>query len=111
MFKLPDRKTYACSFCGKNQDYVQRLIAGPDYVFICDECIKLFAAKYTAGQAELHTSSEPQVTEKESRCSFCNKKLSKVQRLFMGHNRANICEECIFLCMVILREEQQQRPH
>jgi ATP-dependent Clp protease ATP-binding subunit ClpX len=29
-----------CSFCGKNQDEVEKLIAGPD-VFICDECIEL----------------------------------------------------------------------
>ncbi len=29
-----------CSFCGKNQDEVGKLIAGPD-VFICDECIEL----------------------------------------------------------------------
>ncbi|MCF8029964.1 MAG: ATP-dependent Clp protease ATP-binding subunit ClpX [Desulfohalobiaceae bacterium] len=30
----------SCSFCGKTQDNVQRLIAGPD-VYICDECIGL----------------------------------------------------------------------
>lgn len=29
-----------CSFCGKNQEEVEKLIAGPD-VFICDECIEL----------------------------------------------------------------------
>jgi ATP-dependent Clp protease ATP-binding subunit ClpX len=29
-----------CSFCGKGQDEVQRLIAGPD-VYICDECVAL----------------------------------------------------------------------
>ena len=29
-----------CSFCGKNQEDVEKLIAGPD-VFICDECIEL----------------------------------------------------------------------
>ena len=30
----------SCSFCGKNQDEVQRLIAGPE-VYICDECVSL----------------------------------------------------------------------
>ena len=29
-----------CSFCGKTQDQVKKLIAGPD-VFICDECVEL----------------------------------------------------------------------
>ena len=29
-----------CSFCGKREDQVKRLIAGPG-VFICDECVDL----------------------------------------------------------------------
>ena len=29
-----------CSFCGKSQEEVRKLIAGPD-VYICDECIAL----------------------------------------------------------------------
>ncbi|MDH3556427.1 MAG: ATP-dependent Clp protease ATP-binding subunit ClpX, partial [Deltaproteobacteria bacterium] len=29
-----------CSFCGKSQDEVKKLIAGPT-VYICDECIEL----------------------------------------------------------------------
>ena len=32
---------YQCSFCGKAQAQVKRLIAGPDRVFICDECVTL----------------------------------------------------------------------
>ena len=32
---------YQCSFCGKAQVQVRRLIAGPDRVFICDECVAL----------------------------------------------------------------------
>ncbi len=35
-----DDKTLHCSFCGKNQHEVRKLIAGPS-VFICDECIDL----------------------------------------------------------------------
>jgi len=30
-----------CSFCKRSQDEVNRLIAGPDNVFICDECVDL----------------------------------------------------------------------
>jgi ATP-dependent Clp protease ATP-binding subunit ClpX len=30
-----------CSFCQKNAEYVDRLISGPDDVFICDECVAL----------------------------------------------------------------------
>ena len=32
---------YTCSFCTKAQAQVKRLIAGPDRVFICDECVTL----------------------------------------------------------------------
>ncbi|MBO4844950.1 MAG: ATP-dependent Clp protease ATP-binding subunit ClpX [Lachnospiraceae bacterium] len=32
-----------CSFCGKKQDQVRKLIAGPEGVYICDECIDICA--------------------------------------------------------------------
>jgi len=41
MFKFSDDKgQLKCSFCGKYQDQVRRLVAGPG-VYICDECIEL----------------------------------------------------------------------
>ena len=33
-------KTLVCSFCGKKQDDVERLIAG-NHVYICNECVRL----------------------------------------------------------------------
>jgi ATP-dependent Clp protease ATP-binding subunit ClpX len=36
-----NRLQYKCSFCGKSQEQVRRLIAGPGSVYICDECIEL----------------------------------------------------------------------
>ena len=35
------QNNYHCSFCSKAQGQVKRLIAGPDRVFICDECVAL----------------------------------------------------------------------
>ena len=35
-----ENRIVSCSFCGKTQDAVHRLIAGPG-VFICNECIEL----------------------------------------------------------------------
>ena len=41
MFKFSDEKgQLKCSFCGKNQEQVRKLVAGPG-VYICDECIEL----------------------------------------------------------------------
>ena len=41
MAKNDDSKSVRCSFCGKSQDMVRKLIAGPNNVFICDECTSL----------------------------------------------------------------------
>jgi aspartate carbamoyltransferase catalytic subunit len=41
MTKTEKRATYRCSFCGKSQHNVARLIAGPGGVYICDECVEL----------------------------------------------------------------------
>ena len=37
---MPVNDRLKCSFCGKTQDQVKKLIAGPD-VYICDECVEL----------------------------------------------------------------------
>jgi len=54
-----------CSFCGKNQEEVEKLIAGPD-VFICDECIELcneivedHDGDEDAGAEDVHVSLKP----------------------------------------------------
>ena len=38
--RMPEKNTLYCSFCGKSQHEVRKLIAGPT-VFICDECVEL----------------------------------------------------------------------
>ena len=40
MTDTKDQKKLHCSFCGKNQDEVKKLIAGPS-VYICNECVDL----------------------------------------------------------------------
>ena len=59
-------KLLFCSFCGKNQNEVRRLIAGPS-VYICDECVDLcndiiseeaIVAETTEGSGELPIPAE-----------------------------------------------------
>jgi ATP-dependent Clp protease ATP-binding subunit ClpX len=40
MARYDEKKQLKCSFCGKTQEQVKRLVAGPG-VYICDECIEL----------------------------------------------------------------------
>jgi len=65
MAKYDDKKQLKCSFCGKNQDQVKRLIAGPG-VYICDECIELCSdiiADEFEETIELDTKSLPKPRE------------------------------------------------
>ena len=42
-----------CSFCGKSADMARRLIAGPNDVFICDECVEVCRKILTEEDQEL----------------------------------------------------------
>ncbi len=95
MMRKRSKQTYICSFCGKYQDQVQRLIAGPGGVYICDECIDAFSK-----------APEEAKDERGLRCSFCGKKQGQVQYLTTGPKGVNIGSECISLCQKIIAEEQ-----
>ena len=50
-----------CSFCGKTQDQVKKLIAGSNNVFICDECIDL-CAEILEEEFDEQESADPEST-------------------------------------------------
>ncbi len=66
MAKYEDKKTVRCSFCGKAQENVKRIIAGPG-VYICDECVGLcsniieeeFEELYASEGKTIQTSLSP----------------------------------------------------
>jgi ATP-dependent Clp protease ATP-binding subunit ClpX len=66
MKKRDDDANLACSFCGKSQREVKKLIAGPT-VYICDECIELcndiIAEEYTEVEQAPTTSQIPKPVE------------------------------------------------
>jgi len=66
MARYDEKKQLKCSFCGKNQEQVKRLVAGPG-VYICDECIELCSEiieeefEETKVDAELNDIPKPRV--------------------------------------------------
>ncbi len=64
MFNSKGNENYRCSFCGKSQDQVKKLIAGPD-VYICDACIEL-CNEIIVEELEEETSSGSQELLKPS---------------------------------------------
>ncbi len=87
------RANLICSFCGKTQDQVQRLITGPGSVYICDECIAQIAA-FPARMAE-------------PRCSFCGKTENQVLSIHGADSprHVGICNECVSLCQELIGEQ------
>ena len=70
MKKRDDKGNLSCSFCGKSQKEVKKLIAGPT-VYICDECIELcndiIAEEYGQEETPTEASRLPKPVEiKES---------------------------------------------
>ena len=66
MKKRDDDANLSCSFCGKSQREVKKLIAGPT-VYICDECIELcndiIAEEYGQDETTARTSRVPKPRE------------------------------------------------
>ena len=63
-----NRVQYHCSFCGKNQDQVKRLIAGPGAVYICDECVVLcqeIIQEEGEGGSRKGSGSKPSLTPRD----------------------------------------------
>jgi hypothetical protein len=105
----------ACTFCGKLQNEVRKLIAGPG-VYICDGCIDLAVDVITSGHAARTAFGEMNnVPEEQSgvRCNFCGKDRGQVERVAMmpevtverTSSSAAICCECLVLCGEIITEE------
>ena len=55
--KLEEKRIIRCSFCGKTQDQVRKIIAGPS-VYICDECVDLCWEILDDGYEELDNFDE-----------------------------------------------------
>ncbi len=66
MKKREEDANLSCSFCGKSQREVKKLIAGPT-VYICDECIELcndiIAEEYTEDEPPAESSHVPKPVE------------------------------------------------
>ncbi len=96
------RYPYLCSFCGKDQNQVGQLIAGPGGVYVCGDCVTKFAGIERIQQGEQKTPSA---------CSFCGKKQNQVQLMVDGPKNVRICDECVDLCQEIIADQQQAADH
>ena len=98
----------SCSFCGKSQKQVEKLIAGPG-VYICDGCV----SRAQAVMAEPgRTASTPIATIQQvsdeagaEQCSFCGKHRHQVAAMASAGDTRTICDECLGICDEVLNDE------
>ena len=61
-----DQMRLRCSFCGKTQDQVDKLISGMNDTFICDECVEL-CAELVNDDLELRAAQRRQRAQKNAK--------------------------------------------
>ncbi|MDA0232310.1 MAG: ATP-dependent Clp protease ATP-binding subunit ClpX, partial [Chloroflexi bacterium] len=71
--------SYDCSFCGKPQDAVKRLIAGPSKIFICNECV---------GRCQQIISDDRPVVTPQSKPTTPREIFERLNEYVIGQERA-----------------------
>jgi ATP-dependent Clp protease ATP-binding subunit ClpX len=85
-----NRTTYLCSFCGRGQDEVQRLIAGPGTVFICDECVALCSAIIAEESGAKVTAARRTVPAGPARLPTPRRLREYLDQYVIGQDRAKV---------------------
>jgi ATP-dependent protease Clp ATPase subunit len=124
MAKKTERADFACSFCGKRQSQVKKLVAAPG-IMICDECVARCAEIAREGDGGVQSTTGPaQVPNRpdarrwlpllglgpksrgEPTCNFCGRPgPDLVQPPSTLGTHALICSQCLALCQDIIREQ------
>jgi ATP-dependent protease Clp ATPase subunit len=98
----------SCSFCGRSQKQVTKLIAGPG-VYICDGCMRraqaVIAEPGRTASAAIATIEQVSAETRAEQCSFCGKRRHQVAAMAAAGD-ARICDQCLELCDEIVTSEE-----
>jgi hypothetical protein len=112
----------SCTFCGKPQNQVRKLIAGPG-VFICAGCVTLARHVIAAGVTVTTERGPIHVVpgqQPRARCNFCGKQRDQVAAQAgiplcatekitekTTERHAVICDQCLDLCDEIITDDEK----
>lgn len=82
----------ACSFCGAPRRELDKLLAAPGHVFVCNGCVTRARRGLSEGDA--------------TRCSFCGTDATT----YHEEHATVICSSCIELCERLLASDEPRRP-
>jgi AraC-like DNA-binding protein len=100
------RELLSCSFCGRHQKQVKKLVTGPD-TFICDGCITdartVLAMPDAAVSTPVATIRRVSEEGRDEWCGFCGKSRRSVESMAAAAD-ARICDECLDLCIEVISD-------
>jgi hypothetical protein len=89
----------ACTWCGRPDSEVDKLIAGPN-VYICDQCVAAAEATAAGAAASAPFAGNDRKTS-SSRCAFCARRAGP-ERTLVSAAPGHVCSECLRTCREIL---------
>jgi ClpX C4-type zinc finger len=96
----------SCSFCGRHQKRVKKLIAGSN-AYICERCVGrvrlVLAASGNTASTPIAAIRQVNDEGRDEWCSFCGKRHHQVEAMAAAGD-ARICNECLGLCDEIVSE-------
>jgi hypothetical protein len=117
----PRRGELACSFCGKSQKEVRKLIAGPGLIAICDTCVGQAGQVLATGEVAATPLSSIRAVPLPrkaadlgdaadvAKCSFCGKDRYQVDGIALAAGTTtasvSVCTECVALCEEIINDD------
>jgi len=104
-----EAKQLACSFCGRHQQEVRKLIAGPS-VHICNECVGLcndIATEEVAANAAVNKKGSNAKTKETHLCGICMEERETDELIFLPH-AAYMCAGCLE-DMQAVRDKQSEK--
>ena len=100
-----------CSFCGKDQFQLRKLVAGPN-AHICSDCVEVCAdiiSDDRSAQARDAPRGSVVGLVDTARCSLC-KTPAAATDLITVPTRGAVCETCLTVVAAALRERDRGRP-
>lgn len=95
--KFSDKdKEAGCSFCGKGQNEVRKMIAGPS-VHICDQCVSLcndIVTEEVKGDLAANTKASNAKSKEDRLCGICMEPRETDELIFLPH-AAYMCAGCL----------------
>jgi ATP-dependent protease Clp ATPase subunit len=126
-FKV-DRPIIHCTFCGKSEHDVHRMIASSPSIAACNNCIQVLSellkensdlskvgpyeilrnedAAQPDGSFWLFRRIRDSFNPSSIRCAFCHKRQVDVDRM-IGKAPNYVCEQCIFAMVNLLEQEKE----